>query len=187
MFVKVNNPPQLGGAEKLFTGCSAFCRWTPANEWSGAHPTARQRHRALAGAGAVARVPNPASPNYAQRHTTRSRTLIGQPRPSRQPGGADRQEAHPRRPGDPLAVERLTRALIRIHDLALQLWNSGRQDPAILVARRALYLQPRQRHLARWSGATRDWSHIGVVAHNPERNVAVNLAPGPSHTQQQPA
>ena len=61
------------------------------------------------------------------------------------------------------------------------------QDRTILAARHTLYLQARQRNPARWSGATRDWSHIGVVALNPEREADTNLAATAPHTHQQAA
>ena len=54
---------------------------------------------------------------------------------------------------------------------------------AILAARRELYDQARQRHPARWSGNTRNWSHIDVVALNPERDEVVSSAAGAPHTQ----
>ena len=50
--------------------------------------------------------------------------------------------------------------------------HSG-QDQAILAARHELYLQARERNPARWSGATRDWSPIGPVTLNPERDSVV--------------
>ncbi len=43
-------------------------------------------------------------------------------------------------------------------------------DRAILAARHALYLKARALHPARWAGNTRDWSHIGAVTLNPERD-----------------
>ena len=46
-------------------------------------------------------------------------------------------------------------------------------DHAILAARHALYLQARQRNPARWSGNTRDWSPIGPVTLNPDRDSVV--------------
>jgi putative transposase len=60
-------------------------------------------------------------------------------------------------------------------------------DQAILAARHELYVQARQRNPARWSGRTRDWSHIGAVALNPERDAAVNAAVGAQHNQQKAA
>jgi hypothetical protein len=60
-------------------------------------------------------------------------------------------------------------------------------DRAILAARHALYVQAQQRHPARWSGNTRDWSHIGVVTLNPERDSVVNMAAAAQHTQQKAA
>ena len=61
------------------------------------------------------------------------------------------------------------------------------EDRAILDARHTLYEQARQRHPARWSGRTRNWSHIGVVTLNPERDSAVNLAASASQNQQKAA
>jgi transposase InsO family protein len=61
------------------------------------------------------------------------------------------------------------------------------QDQAILAARHALYLQAKKRNPARWSGNTRDWSHIGVVTLNPERDSVVSTAAGAQHTQQKAA
>ncbi len=43
-------------------------------------------------------------------------------------------------------------------------------DKAILAARHALYLEARALNPARWTGNTRDWSHIGAVTLNPERD-----------------
>ena len=53
--------------------------------------------------------------------------------------------------------------------------HSG-QDQTILAARHELYLKARQRNPARWSGATRDWSPIGPVTLNPERDSVVKAA-----------
>ena len=50
--------------------------------------------------------------------------------------------------------------------------HDGR-DIAILAARHALYLNARERNPARWSGTTRDWSHIAIVTLNPERDSVV--------------
>ena len=61
------------------------------------------------------------------------------------------------------------------------------QDKAILAARHEVYLQARQRHPARWSGDTRDWSHIGVVTLNPERDVVIEQEVRAQHIQQQAA
>ena len=61
------------------------------------------------------------------------------------------------------------------------------EDRAILAARNTLYAQAKQRNPARWSGSTRDWSHIGVVALNPERDSVANTAPSVPHTHQQAA
>lgn len=47
------------------------------------------------------------------------------------------------------------------------------EDRAILAARHQTYLQARERHPARWSGGTRDWTPIGAVTLNPERDAVV--------------
>jgi putative transposase len=60
-------------------------------------------------------------------------------------------------------------------------------DQAILAARHALYAKAKQRNPARWSGNTRDWSHIGVVTLNPERDSAVSMAAGTQHILQMAA
>ena len=60
-------------------------------------------------------------------------------------------------------------------------------DQAILAARHALYARARQRNPARWSRRTRDWSYIGVVTLNPERDIVVNIAADAQHTQQKAA
>jgi len=57
------------------------------------------------------------------------------------------------------------------------------QDVAILAARHEVYLQARERNPARWSGNTRDWSHIEVVTLNPERDSIVAAAARCRHTQ----
>ena len=46
-------------------------------------------------------------------------------------------------------------------------------DHAILAARHALYLRARERNPARWSGNTRNWSPIGAVTLNPERDCII--------------
>ena len=57
------------------------------------------------------------------------------------------------------------------------------EDQAILAARHELYVRARQRHPARWSGDTRNWSHVDVVTLNPERDAVVNTAACAQHTQ----
>ena len=51
-----------------------------------------------------------------------------------------------------------------------------RRDHAILAARHELIPQAKQRNPARWSGDTRDWSPIGAVTLNPERDTVVSMA-----------
>ena len=69
--------------------------------------------------------------------------------------------------------------------------GGGRQqfgsEQAILAARHELYVKARQRNPARWSGNTRDWSHIGVVTLNPEHDAVINMATSSQHTQQKAA
>ena len=48
-------------------------------------------------------------------------------------------------------------------------------DRAILQARHALYIRARLLNPARWSGATRNWSPIGPVTLNPERDSIINM------------
>ena len=46
-------------------------------------------------------------------------------------------------------------------------------DHAILAARHARYTHAREQNPARWSGKTRNWSPIGAVTLNPERDSIV--------------
>jgi hypothetical protein len=46
-------------------------------------------------------------------------------------------------------------------------------DKDILAARHEFYCAARQRNPRRWSGATRNWTPIGVVTLNPERDAIV--------------
>ena len=47
------------------------------------------------------------------------------------------------------------------------------EDVAILAARHELFLKARELNPARWSGSTRDWSPVGPVTLNPERESVV--------------
>jgi putative transposase len=47
------------------------------------------------------------------------------------------------------------------------------EDVAILAARHELYERAKASHPQRWSGATRNWSHCGIVTLNPERDSMV--------------
>jgi putative transposase len=49
-------------------------------------------------------------------------------------------------------------------------------DVAILAARHEVYRKARERHPARWSRDTRNWSHISAVTLNPERDCVVAAA-----------
>ena len=57
-------------------------------------------------------------------------------------------------------------------------------DHAILAARHDLYTQARKLNPARWSGKTRNWSPIGAVTLNPERDSIIKTHSG--YTDQQP-
>ena len=46
-------------------------------------------------------------------------------------------------------------------------------DHAILAARHDLYRNARETNPARWSGNTRNWSPIGAVTLNPERDCII--------------
>jgi transposase InsO family protein len=50
------------------------------------------------------------------------------------------------------------------------------EDHAILEARHALYQAARAANPARWSGQTRNWSPVGPVTLNPERDAVVSSA-----------
>ena len=56
-------------------------------------------------------------------------------------------------------------------------------DKAILAARHVLYTQARERNPARWSGATRNWSPVGAVTLNPERDSIINTHLGAADRQ----
>ena len=49
-------------------------------------------------------------------------------------------------------------------------------DRQILQARHDLYTNAREQNPRRWSGATRDWSHIATVTLNPERTEVLDAA-----------
>ena len=61
------------------------------------------------------------------------------------------------------------------------------EDQAILAARHELYSRARHLNPARWTGNTRDWSHVGVVTLNPERDSVVNMTAAAQDTQQKAA
>ncbi len=50
------------------------------------------------------------------------------------------------------------------------------QDRRLLTARHALYQDARDRNPRRWSGPTRNWTPVGVVTLNPERDAVVRAA-----------
>jgi transposase InsO family protein len=57
------------------------------------------------------------------------------------------------------------------------------EDLPILAARHDLYMRARALNPARWSGATRNWSPIGPVTLNPERDSIVQTHSGASEIQ----
>lgn len=50
------------------------------------------------------------------------------------------------------------------------------EDHAILMARHELYIKAKEKNPLRWSGNTRDWTPVGAVALNPERETVINTA-----------
>jgi putative transposase len=50
------------------------------------------------------------------------------------------------------------------------------QDGPVLAARHAVYQDARRRNPQRWSGPTRNWTPVGVVTLNPERDAVVRAA-----------
>ena len=76
------------------------------------------------------------------------------------------------------------------HELSLhKRWRFGVKterlpaEQAILAARHALYVEARERHPARWSRHTRNWSPAGPVTLNPERESVVAMAMGNTNRQ----
>jgi hypothetical protein len=50
------------------------------------------------------------------------------------------------------------------------------KDRALLAGRHELYQRARQANPRRWSGQTRNWTPVGAVALNPEKNAVVQAA-----------
>ena len=48
-------------------------------------------------------------------------------------------------------------------------------DQTILAARHEVYLRARELNPARWTGATPNWSPIGAVTLNPERDAVIKM------------
>jgi transposase InsO family protein len=57
------------------------------------------------------------------------------------------------------------------------------EDHAILAARHAVYAAARERHPARWSGSTRNWSPVGAVTLNPESDTVIATVGGEANKQ----
>jgi hypothetical protein len=55
------------------------------------------------------------------------------------------------------------------------------EDHAILAARHAVYLQARARNPARWSRHTRNWTPIGAVTLNPEKDSVLGMVSKSTH------
>jgi ATP-binding cassette subfamily B protein/ATP-binding cassette subfamily C protein/ATP-binding cassette subfamily B multidrug efflux pump len=73
-------------------------------------------------------------------------------------------------------------ALERGYDVSPAQRHAG-EDVAILASRHEVYRQARESNPARWSGKTRDWSHIATVTLNPERDSVVAAATRRADTQ----
>jgi transposase InsO family protein len=58
------------------------------------------------------------------------------------------------------------------------------EDQSILAARHALYLEARTRNPKRWSRSTRNWTPIGTVTLNPERDAAIRTGAPEKSIQQ---
>jgi len=58
------------------------------------------------------------------------------------------------------------------------------EDTAILQARDTLYRAARERHPRRWSGDTRNWTPIGPVTLNPERDALAATHSGPTQARE---
>ena len=63
----------------------------------------------------------------------------------------------------------------------------GGDDHAILSARHALYIKARETNPARWSRHTRNWTPIGAVALNPEKEAVVSMATSAANNHQEAA
>ncbi len=57
------------------------------------------------------------------------------------------------------------------------------EDPAILAARDEVYVSARQGNPGRWSGNTRNWSPVGAVTLNPERDSVVTTTSSATDSQ----
>ena len=58
------------------------------------------------------------------------------------------------------------------------------EDHNILAARHALYIKAQEKNPARWSGKTRNWTPIGAVTLNPERDCVIKAYSGNNDIQQ---
>ena len=58
--------------------------------------------------------------------------------------------------------------------MSLSQRHSG-EDQAILASRHVVYQKAREMHPDRWSRQTRNWTPVGAVTLNPERDSVVKL------------
>ena len=61
------------------------------------------------------------------------------------------------------------------------------EDTAVLAARRRVYTDAKARNPERWSGDTRNWTPIGAVTLNPERESVISNGSGDANTRQNAA
>jgi hypothetical protein len=69
-----------------------------------------------------------------------------------------------------------------IRDVSPEQRHAG-EDHAILAARHPLYTAARARNPARWSRHTRNWTPIGAVTLNPERDSMITVTSHPQENQ----
>ena len=83
--------------------------------------------------------------------------------------GDRRPQADRPTPAHALTEEERARILV----VANAAQRHAQEDQVILAARHQIYLQARERHPARWSRGTRDWTPVGAVTLNPERDAVI--------------
>ena len=74
-----------------------------------------------------------------------------------------------------IEANRVNRLLEVCLEAAIALNHKG-SATVVLAARHALYQQAREANPRRWSGSTRDWTPVGAVTLNPERDCVVAAA-----------
>ncbi len=63
-----------------------------------------------------------------------------------------------------------------VTDNTTALLRRAGEDRSLLANRHAVYVTAREANPRRWSGPTRNWTPIGVVTLNPERDSVINGA-----------